>query len=145
MHIFTSCFILNVRFVFRRFRSSKILHSPFVTHCPTQITSSNQKLEHTSLEQKVCLSVNVLQLKWNLSDSEKTFFSILCIWNRKFSEVAILAPKVCSTSLCAGESHEVLKRKFVHFNMFHSSTETEKFMERLVFSMVLNFMGIGTF
>ena len=39
---FTPCFILYMKFVFRRFAFSKILHSPFITHCQTQVTLSIQ-------------------------------------------------------------------------------------------------------
>ena len=61
-----------------------------------------------------------------------TFFNFMYILKWNFSEVVILAPKVCSTSMYAymhRESWAVSKKRFV----------------QLVFLMVLNYMSIETF
>ena len=91
------------------------------------------------------LSFNALQLKWNWRDCETIFFLILCMWNRKFSEVAILAPNICSTSLCAWGVMVSFEEEICTFQYAPQFNWNWRAYKRTFFSMVLNFMGIGTF
>ena len=78
---------------------------------------------------------------------ELVFNGFELLVDQNFSEVTMLFwhKKFVLLACMLGESWAVSKMSFIQLNMFHGQTETEGLITELAFSMVLNYMSIGTF